>query len=1786
MLLFTNYSNIYASGLVSNIKNIVDDGRSAGSSLIDGTIECLTNPCNCGGHDVHEEWGGKSHNKGPENANCIPYNKKSGRSGTCLTQYKYPEIFMPYYIRYCGENTSENSYFSPKIRARIQVCNAVACWTQTSVLNWDGQCVNWPGPYGLPMIRICARVAFPESTVEGLPQDPGYTKDKHINNEGYPTNDKQITGNDGKPIKMMPPKLCLYRDPSVLFFTESSSTPAGPTGAVAAAAMEEQKIDLNNILPDIMDINPVSQPIQDTSPNESPIVQALLFLTKEASGGMKMAIGMLSNIFGSAGSMMKATLDELLDITDKIASETIYAAIKKMGQINRVVFTPIFGHEFGCVNIPLGPYPPPFCPTLGKLQRPITTQRICHVPSSESSPDNLSNIKNSLDSMISSDKSSSSSNTSSSSSNTSSTTNAVKNGGSSDNSLFSSPSTSDNICVVSKLNNNAVSNSIRVTIDNFIPLCDGNKNPKKLGTCVTLENIHNIPVTASALHNLTKGTDLIDRCGSGIFSNLTPCVRAYDIETPLNHYVYDGIIPSIIGNSKEAFRIAYADRTGDLKSFGAYVNDLQDCVTKGVQNKQCQEVFGVNAGPFTDVNLTFPKTQFLLTMSSPLTNHFSIKDGDITHNLTASIARTPTTLKNLDFVQEPNQICIIGKDSVIGCQLREPVPEPRVYDCKSSDSLLLQCTSTQYEPALIATVKVDDNSTSAIIAPRNISSWINKNATANLAAHEFTGTVADENFLFIPFQYAPGERYKYPRKEINANTLSSIYNIYKSDQKTHEDISLFGETTFFKMLGPVTEDIEIEYTQSIEVSAGKYKTYDMLAAYTGGMEYKNGSYIRGGSYACVDFNTDIPCSKDKPGNCVLTKLLNTEISCSEFFTKLANYRTSGNTIAPCTKSNLRPCFKPGADPTVTTAAIGVCMLLPTTVAKTECLYKLKKDVDVTCIMATAFDNDSLCIIPADEIKYKDGSNSVKIYKCPSLLSSSKRYCYEGDWCRISTALEDRYIPSPSDGQVITGSKQHYDFTKIPPMYPSSCTKFCQKYPDAIECKGKCDIPDYPYYDTDIYALRNKTPVEKGLCIPIPPLPQVCDPSIVNNIHFPETQLGAIASGKCIGSPPIGGGTNGVCTYLSYTKKEAKPSIQWVDPLTQCLPTPYCKATQDTYSDSTAHPPSGSTVILSNTTTIAEYPEMGVGERTYPTIRINDKLYSIPDIMAKYKISKFHHLSPVACEVDRTWNTSHTNKLTNGVAILEFPQYCGATQIKYTGNGDGKEYLLARLNANNSYAYIPRDANYMYYYVKQETTDYKQTVPVQCILEGKKYDTKAKLLASCKYTNNTDVNGGVWLNHDRTKPLSQDDVNDFLEECASEVFGDKCATAKMLYTGAGIPNYSNLNKYITSDTYALFNSSAPGKNVSAECVINGKTTKTSATLSSSCDEKTMSWKGVDNNDVNNFLQQCVLDQHVSQCSDRKISYNGSSTSDDFYNTYAYWKSSKPGKDIKAQCYINSQQKDFDSSAPESTCSALTMAWSSVNQDSVNDFLEACVRDNFDSCSSDKVKYSAQGLAGRDDLNKILKNNNTYAFFQKAKPGETTEAECFLNGRQIKSKVELARSCDIGGDWEPNMSGRINAFLEQCALEKYPEKLSSSQPVNGSSSNSSSSNENSSSSSGNENSSSSSGNNTFKNATGNPFSNVTGNPFTNPYIVTPASSTSNPEYNYNDYNYGYTPQVNSSINTPKANWSNTNSNSSSNQSKTDDDPTGSYNFTPIMQPNSNPDPSGNVELPSSNDESIMN
>lgn len=408
---------------------------------------CITDPCNCGQGDRTEIWNKKTANEVKKTfktgANCPPWNRTDGRdTDNCLLQFDYPGNFTPFLLSRCAEETPDSNYFTPKIRIRIQSCNALACWSQSSTLNWDGECVLWPTGYGLPLTRVCARIALPATPpppgieADTSPADAGYTEGTHLNLVGFTESDNTVVGVDGQILNLSSPKLCAYSDPGLVNLVSDSGVHA-----------------------DAMDWNPNKQALHQTN-KLSPIAQVLEFLVNTLGGANLPSL--LANLLGMIDQdsqiikVLQSVFNAIGDIFKYFAIPLI-EAIKLFGSLNSAVDS----HPFGCINLPLGPFPPPFCKNLNEISVPAVINNIC----------------------------------------------SIKNPNGTFNQSSAVPP-----CVVSNVRNNIINNTMRVSFNNLIPLCTGT-NPD-LNTCVQLNNIGPFS-SASGAHTATVFKDFIKSCDSG-----------------------------------------------------------------------------------------------------------------------------------------------------------------------------------------------------------------------------------------------------------------------------------------------------------------------------------------------------------------------------------------------------------------------------------------------------------------------------------------------------------------------------------------------------------------------------------------------------------------------------------------------------------------------------------------------------------------------------------------------------------------------------------------------------------------------------------------------------------------------------------------------------------------------------------------------------------------------------------------------------------------------------------------------------------------------------------------------------------------------------------------------------------------------------------------------------------------------------------------------------------------------------------------------------------------------
>ncbi len=1045
------------------------------ASFWSAIAKCLKNPCNCGYGTKYELWNRESKDKGDENPLCPPWNK--GRDdNTCLTQFDYPGVFIAWYLKHCAEATNESTYFSPKIRLRYQACNIAACWTNSTTLNWDGDCVNWPTAYALPLLRICARIAVPETPADlgdPLPADPGYTKGRHLNTYGAEEADEEFPGDDGKSVMLTKPKLCAYKDPSLV----DTVTTLGALGV------------------DLMDWNPTNQAMHNTG-ELHPIAKVLIFLVTtviNTGNSLRDMIGSLLDAIGGVIipglDLFKVIFDAINAIMDYIGSIFI-AILKEFGQFNRVVDS----YKFGCVEVPVGPYPPPYCPQLTPFIPSPTTNAICEV------------------------------------------------GGYSNNTVIPLMSTSDHKCVVSQLVNNFVRNSIRISFDNFVPLCRNKEDPTKTDKCVEISG----PFSGSAkgIHTASGFWDVIPSCTD---SPGSVCVRT-KIKAPQCN-------PGANSWCLSGFRVAYGSSTGKTSVPSNYfINGLVGCDENS--GGTCQKVWGVNTGAFIDVSLIFPKIEDGYNMTL-LKEDVSLNDTNgNARKLSVVIRRQSTAIADMPrgsetFQQDPKQICVFGDDNdLVGCENRitmkpkvkskcasslnsgyfvcqndgkpctsssgtqyqgtvdyqsisstvcgkiittssamQACPSPTAVMCKASadatcqnagafcisssgdvvscqdnssnvcTNSALKCTSPSgmevscsgisstpkvlgcqeanqdpdvsisselrskckndyFKPAFIVVLKSGKDYTSAVMQPLSVNNFDIYNYRVNLAGYDFTSNVTDDKFTQKPFSGL---------KSINP---SSIYGDYKPgpDDKTPAPYVVQGDGSL--------KEVDGVYLTGLEYVGGNDNDPKKP-------DIREGKYIQGGTFTCLQVSTMDRCSAANTTSCVLAKLLEEDtVNCVDFANKAQSPEYVGK--------------------------LHLCDSTP------GLLEKL------------------LCVLEVGSLPGINGGAGITIKSCPG-----GTFCYTNDKnsgrevCKVGLLNNERYKPDPNYN--IGASLSDNDF---------------------YDLNGSPGAG----YDKTKYVLRDKTPVELGLCttIPRPKCQAITSPDWANGAGatWPETDVGMQAVGKC------------------------------------------------------------------------------------------------------------------------------------------------------------------------------------------------------------------------------------------------------------------------------------------------------------------------------------------------------------------------------------------------------------------------------------------------------------------------------------------------------------------------------------------------------------------------------------------------------------------------------------------------------------------------------------------------
>ncbi|WP_412707760.1 hypothetical protein [Candidatus Rickettsia kedanie] len=776
------------------------------ASIWGDIADCLSDPCNCGQSDRMETWNRGSKNevtRGPFKPDtlCPPWNKSDGRDNdTCLLKFDYPGTFIGFLLNRCAEEAPDSSYFTPKIRIRVQSCNAAACWHENSTLNWNGECVLWPTGYGLPLTRVCARVAVPDMPpppgINAIPSpaDPGYTDGVHLNKVGYTETDNKIIGVDGKIVTLKSPKLCAYSDPGLVNLVSDSGVHLDP-----------------------MDWNPNSQPLHQT--NElSPIAKVLKFLVKTVKGAsLPSLLGQLLGMIDQDSEFIKV-LKSIINAIGEVFNffpSLIIKVIEALGSLNGSVDS----YSFGCVQLPLGPLPPPYCPNLDYISINANAHNICSI---KNTPEDIQKGKP----------------------------------------VFKQSSTVPP-CVVSNVNNNIVNNTIRVSFSNLVPLCTSSTSDLK--TCVEPRNTDFL--SAKITHTNTAFKDLIKSCKNT--SGGTPCINT-EIATPC----------SVTSNGcNEGFRIVYSQKIGNVETpSDYYIEDIPDCPSSS--STTCQKVWGVNIGEFKDVSVKFPKIQGQDTNSLlPIKTDVTLKDNNgKDRKLYVSISNTEDDKQNPNNIclfESGNLIdCVPRVNHSYSLAAYECSRQYAGITCTNNNA-----NDAYYKPQFIASVQVREkqtdgtiniiNETSTLVTPLAYAGPPPPNPTDTesivmLAGYKYSSAVAfipkdppkdptNDKYIAMPFS---GE---------NALNQLTIHGKYKDDKEPYDSNG--------------KPDSSAVYLKYLEYINGKYIQGGTHAC----LMPKNVQHCNPMPIHTLPDGSPIPGYNNDSINCVLAKLNNNNtINCKNF----------------------------------------------------------------------------------------------------------------------------------------------------------------------------------------------------------------------------------------------------------------------------------------------------------------------------------------------------------------------------------------------------------------------------------------------------------------------------------------------------------------------------------------------------------------------------------------------------------------------------------------------------------------------------------------------------------------------------------------------------------------------------------------------------------------------------------------------------------------------------------------------------------------------------------------
>jgi hypothetical protein len=566
-----------------------------------------------------------------------PWNRDAGRGGrndkNCLYQFNLNDYggtatgYSGFYDAVCAQDIDGNRYNNTKIRLKSVVCSFGGCFdNQLDLDGLNGECNMFPMKELVTARRVCARIASPpgdNSDANHQDFDDGYTyaydqsikqnRGRHLDSYGVTQLDELYDdGMGGSPFAILKPKICAYYDPWML--------------------------DLYTVFegdfPDLFDINPINQIFHKSAGDLSPIVKIIIFIITSyanmANTGVNLLDMICSAVMGvlggdSAKHLLETVFQFFSSIIDKILSFAV-EVLEAIGQINRVVLD-----HYGCIEIPLANYPPPYCSSLTLDATPVG-DAICSTNSNGVLMQNCFNA--SLQGV--------------------------------------SANCSPSKCVVSSVvDNNFIYNSARVGYSNMLPICPSNGANSTYNTCVNFS-----ATRKAAIQNKDLVTGVTAKDGSLNSS------QSYRV-------VYETMSVDSSGQTTQSVDLSnysYIDLP-DCDSIGktspnSYVPTNPNVV---LSSKFCQKIWGVDIGDYSDnFIIDYRGVQTLAALqSAPIALTYKRISGNV------STPITKTFYSKIDPNSAVNSILLYQKgtdgasDKLIGNLNRGTKPALTVSPCST-----------------------------------------------------------------------------------------------------------------------------------------------------------------------------------------------------------------------------------------------------------------------------------------------------------------------------------------------------------------------------------------------------------------------------------------------------------------------------------------------------------------------------------------------------------------------------------------------------------------------------------------------------------------------------------------------------------------------------------------------------------------------------------------------------------------------------------------------------------------------------------------------------------------------------------------------------------------------------------------------------------------------------------------------------------------------------------------------------------------------------------------------